>query len=357
MSAPAIHQLLPIFEPGAVGAHAIAARAALRAAGFDSEIYTVEIHPAYAGEGAHDLADHARAARPGDRLVYQMAIGSVVADYACQRPEPLVVNHHNLTPLRYFAGWEPVAAHGVVWGRRQLRELAGRASLGVAVSRYNEADLIEAGFDRTLVVPYLLDLRTFAIKPDARVLDSVRATRAGTEWLFVGRLAPNKAQHDLVKAFAAYRQFHDPQARLHLVGGGADGQYGHAVTSFALALGLADSVVATGPVPPAALAAHYEAADVLVVTSEHEGFCVPLLEAMYHRLPIVAYGEAAVPETLGDAGVLLPTKEPFTVAAAVDRVVRDTGLRAQIVEAGVRRVADYGIDHTGPAFVEAVSAL
>jgi glycosyltransferase involved in cell wall biosynthesis len=356
MSPRAVHQLLPIFEPGAVGAHALAARDALRAAGHASEIFTVEIHPAYAGHGARDLREHARIVRPGDRNVYQMAIGSPVADYARDRPEPLVVNHHNLTPLRYFAGWEPVAAHGVVWGRQQLRELAGRAALGVAVSRYNEADLVEAGFARTAVVPYLLDRSAFAVEPDAARLEALRATSTGGEWLFVGRQAPNKAQHDLVKAFAAYRRFHDPGARLHLVGGGADSAYGHAVTAFATSLGLGDAVVATGPVSAAALAAHYEAADVFVVTSEHEGFCVPLLEAMSHRLPIVAFAEAAVPETLGDAGVLLDTKDPCTIAVAVERVLRDEPLRTQLVAAGTRRLAEFDLARTGPQFVAAVTA-
>jgi L-malate glycosyltransferase len=352
----AVHQLLPIFEPGAVGTHSIAARDALRGAGYESDIFTVEIDPAYAHLGAFELREHARRARPDDRLVYQMAIGSVVADYAFDRPERLVVNHHNLTPLRFFAGWEPVAAHGVVWGRRQLRLLAARATLGVAVSRYNEADLIEAGFDHTTVVPFLLDVGSFAVEPDAQVLAGLRGSRRSSEWLFVGRLAPNKAQHDLVKAFAAYRRFHEPDARLHLVGGGLDDAYGHALRNFIVGLGLDDAIVLTGAVAPSALAAYYEAADVFVVTSEHEGFCVPLLEAMSHRVPVVAYAEAAVPETLGDAGMLLPTKDPCTVAATVDRLTRDRALRALLVDAGTRRVPEYGIDRTGPAFVDAVTA-
>ncbi len=108
---------------------------------------------------------------------------------------------------------------------------------------------------------------------------------------------------------------------------------------------------------PAELAAHYRAADVFVVCSEHEGFCVPLLEAMHHGVPVVAFASTAVPETLGEAGLLLDVKDACTIAAAVDRVVRDTRLRGQLVDAGSTRVLDFDLSRTGPAFLEAVTSV
>lgn len=344
-----VHQFLPTFEPGAVGAHALLARGLLRAAGHASEIFAAEVRGAYAGEQAYPLDRYRGGA---DVLVYQMAIGSVTADFVLARREPLVVNHHNLTPLRYFTGWEHVAAHGVAWGRQQLRDLAARAVLGLAVSHYNEADLQEAGFTRTAVVPYLLDLRSLEVAPAPSV-----QRPAGTVWLFVGRLAPNKAQHDLVQAFRAYREFHDAGAHLTLVGGGNDTAYGRALVRFVHALGLDDAVTITGAVGAEELAAYYRTADVYVSVSEHEGFCVPLLEAMYHRVPIVAYAAAAIPETLDDAGLPLTTKDPCTVAAAVDRLVHDATLRAELVDRGARRVREYDVTRTGPAFVDAVTSV
>jgi glycosyltransferase involved in cell wall biosynthesis len=351
-----IHQVLPIVEPGAVGAHARAAREILRAAGHDSELFTPLVHPEAASWGAHTLDDYRRHARPGDRLVYQLAIGSTAADFVLGRPEPLVVNSHNLTPLRFLAGWDPVGAHGVAWGRSQLRSLAERAVLGIGVSRYNEAELVEAGFARTAAVPYLLDLRSFDVEPDPATTRHLAATRTTHEWLFVGRLAPNKAQHDVIKAFAAFRRFHDADARLHLLGGGRDAPFGVALASFVDALGLHDAVVMTGAVTPSALAAHYRAADVLVVLSEHEGFCVPVLEAMHHGVPVVAFRAAAVPETLGDAGLLLDAKDPCTVAAAVARVRADTALRSRLVAAGHARLPHFDITVTGPELVRALEA-
>jgi glycosyltransferase involved in cell wall biosynthesis len=347
-----IHQFAPILEPGAVGAHTLAARDALRAAGHTSEIYTPEIAPAWSHVGAHLLdAYHGGA----DLLVYQLAIGNVAADFLAQRPEPLVVNYHNLTPLQYFQGWDPVAAWGVTWGRTQLRALAGRTTLGVAVSRYNEAELVEAGYPRTAVVPFLFDASALAAEPDAEVVETMTRTRRGTDWLFVGRLAPNKAQEDVVKAFAAYRRFHDPDARLRLVGGGLDSEYGTTLVNFVRALGLEDAVVFTGGVGQEQLAAHYRSSDVFVVCSEHEGFCVPLVEAMHHRVPIVAFAAAAVPETLGEAGITLDTKDPWTVAAAVDRVVRDEALRRALVDAGATRALDFDPAAARREFAEVVA--
>src|SRR5207248_3376126 len=171
-----------------------------------------------------------------------------------------------------------------------------------------------------------------------------------------GRLAPNKAQHDLIKALAAYRRLYDPRARLHLVGTSSSESYRTALVAYADALDLVDAVEFTGSVSDGELAAHYRAADVFVCVSEHEGFCVPLLEAMHHRLPIVAYAAAAVPETLGDGGLLLNSKDPYTVAAAVQRVVSDADLRAQLVAAGTRRLHDFDLDRSREKLLGAISA-
>ncbi len=201
----AVHQFVPTFEPGAVGAHTLVARDVLRAAGMESEIFAEGVHPAFEHLGAHDFRDYGRRvrARAGDRLVYHVAIGSVVGEFVRERPETLLVDYHNLTPLRLLNGWEPVAAHGVAWVAAQLGALASRTALGIADSHYNEIDLIAAGYRATTVVPILVPPEALAVEPDAEVLERLRATRrpGGTDWLFVGRLAANKAQHDVVKAF------------------------------------------------------------------------------------------------------------------------------------------------------------
>jgi glycosyltransferase involved in cell wall biosynthesis len=357
---PSVHQFVPTFEPGAVGAHMLQVRRVLREMGLGSEIFAEHFRGGSEGTG-HDYRSYGRTlpAERGDVLVYQMAIGSVVADFVLSRPETVVVDYHNITPERFFEVWEPPLIHGLAWGRRQLRDLGARSPLGLAVSEFNRQDLDEAGFGRTAVLPILFDPTELDVVPDEQRFDELMATKAagGTDLLFVGRVAPNKCQHDLIKALAAYRRLYDPQARLHLVGGSSSPAYWTALQRYARHLDLAGAVHLHGSVPPGALAAHYRAADAFVCLSEHEGFCVPLLEAWHHRRPVVAFAAAAIPETLSGAGVMLPSKSPATVAAAVQRVLTDAPLRDRIVAAGTDRLGDFSLARTEATLRKVVEEL
>lgn len=357
----ALHQFVPTFEPGAVGGHVLQLQRLVgEALGAECEVFAEHVHPALEGRARRHL-DYGRRvpARPDDVLVYHVAIGSAVADFVLGRRQRLVVNHHNITPPELYERWEPAAAYGCSWGRAQLPALAARAVLGVADSAYNEGELQEAGCRATATAPILVDLGTLTADVDEAALAGLERDRpgGGADWLFVGRVSPNKCQHDVVKAFAAYRRLYDPRARLHLVGGSSSPAYSSALEGYAAALGLAAAVRLTGPVSAGRLAAHYRAADVLVCLSEHEGFCIPLLEAMAHRVPVVAFASTAVPGTLADAGILLPSKQPATVAAAVHRVVSDAGLRQALVAAGVRRLADFTLERTRARWIAVLGAL
>ena len=358
-----LHQFVPTFEPGAVGSHVLEVQKMARECGWRSEIYREHLHPELAGR-APFYKEYEAAARPDDVCVYQMAIGSVVADFLLARSEPLVVNHHNLTPIRYLNSWDPGTTYGVTWGEAQLRQLAPRTALGIAVSSYNEAELKRAGFEPTTVVPVLVDLPALAHHQDpAADARLVRAKRdGGADWLFVGRVAPNKCQHQIIKAFAAYRQVYDPQARLWLVGGITSPAYGEALGRFIEELGLARAVTLTGAVPQGSLVSYYRHADAFVCLSEHEGFCIPLLEAMWHQVPVVALASSAIPETVGPAGILLAFADgrqprPALVAAAVHRAVADGGTRDRLVKAGSARVEEFSLERTRGRFREAISRL
>jgi glycosyltransferase involved in cell wall biosynthesis len=344
-----LHQFVPTFEPGAVGGHMAELQRLWRESGRgESEVFAEHHRGGFQGRDFRDYGTRRFPARPGDVLVYQMAIGSAVADFVKARPEPLVLNHHNLTPPELLHQWEPGATWGVQWGMSQLRELAGRTSLAVAVSHYNAAQLAEAGYHRIEVAPVLFDIEAFNRDAEAEAVDALLAAKAqgGTDWLFVGRLAANKCQHDVVRAFAVYRRVYDPEARLHIVGAAPADAYRSALERLVSTLGLQGAVALTGGVSAQALAAYYRAADVFVCLSEHEGFCVPLLEAMSNRVPVVAFAAAAVPETLGDGGLLLPSKEPAVVAAAAHRVVSDQAVREALVSAGVKRLEDFTLERS-----------
>ena len=352
----AVHLLLPsLHVADASGAHTLHARDALRAAGYASELFVEHVDAPLAGE-AHPvdrLDDHVVAGRT--LLVYQLAVGSPIADRLMQRREPLVVNYHNLTPAAFFWQWAPDWLGAVESGRQQLHLLAPRVVHAIAVSAFNERDLRGAGYRSTSVVAPFVDLRAFA--PGAGPRARSGPAGGGATWLFVGKLLPHKAAHDLVKALAAYRRAFDPAATLTLVGGHPVPRYAEAVRAYARQLGLADAVAMVGSVSLDELAGHYRGADVFVCLSDHEGFCFPLLEAMHHRLPVVAYDAGAVAATAGRAALVIADKSPAVVATAVHRVLADAPLAARLVAAGTDRLAAFALERTARAFVDTVHAV
>lgn len=358
----AIHQFVPTYEPGAVGAHTAQVQRLVRDMGYQSEIFAEFVVPQFRGD-ARNFGDYGKRVRAhaDDVLIYQLCTGSVVADFVADQKARVVVNYHNVTPVSYYARWEPDLVYGLAWGRDQLRTLAGKAELGIAVSSYNERELVDAGYRRTAIAPVFVDPSVLDEEFDDALAGSLRDTKQGCDWLFVGRISPNKAQHDLIAAFAVYKQVRDSGARLHLVGGSSSEAYRSALEGLTRELGLGDAVHLTGAVSPAALATHYRASDVFVSASEHEGFCIPLLEAMHCRVPIVAYAAAAIPETLSGgrdpAGLLMYDKSPVALSAAVERVCTDEELRAQLVAAGEERLGDFSLATTRARFSEVLKTI
>ena len=353
----AVHQFVPALLPrDATGDHTRALRDALRAAGWESDIYVEAAHDELRGEATY-FEEYPDRARPGDVLLYQLGTSSPVAEFLLGRSEPLVLDYHNVTPESYYEGWEAHTAAKVALAREQVAALAPKAVLGIADSAFNALELDALGCPATEVVPIIVDLHLDAgVDPGERER-LARAHGEATVLLFVGRISPNKAHQRLVEALYVYRRLYDPDARLHLVGPTVTPDYAEAVFAFADELGLAGAVRHGEGLTEAQLAAWYEDADVFVCLSEHEGFCIPLLEAMRSGTPIVALDAGAVGETLGDAGLLLPTARPGTVAAAVDRVRRDPGLAATLVEAGERRLAGFAALATRQRFVDVLAGV
>ena len=291
-------------------------------------------------------------------LLYQLSIGSGVADIFRDRPERKFVNYHNITPADLVEAWIPAVGEEVRWGRAQLRDLAKVTEFAIADSVFNEMELRDAGYPSTTTVPLLIDPEDFTGSPDPAMAARLRRQRAGggTDLLFVGKVSPHKGQHDLVKALAAYRRLYDPKARLHIVGSAISEEYQKAVMRFADELDLTDAVEFAGSVTHEELIAYYDGCDVFLCLSNHEGFCVPLLESMYHRLPIVSYACSAVPETVAQAGLILPDKEPARVAAAIHRVIEDARLRRGLAAAAGERVDWFALPRVKEGFVAALEA-
>jgi glycosyltransferase involved in cell wall biosynthesis len=348
-----VDQVIPsLASRDAIGVHTLHLRDGLRAAGIDSDIFYGNSTQDVQAEGK-PVIELGRATR--DRwLLYQSSIGSPVFDILAARNEPKLVNYHNITPADLLRDWEPAVAYEAALGRTQLARLAPQSRFAVADSAFNESELHALGYEGTAVVPLLIDMQSKSDEPDrqlTQLLAQRKERQGGADLLYVGKISPHKAPHDLIKMLDVLRRTDDPAARLHLVGSPLGETYEPALRAFIDELGLSHVVTLAGSVSGAELEAYFRAADVFVMASDHEGFCVPLAEAMGHGVPIVAYAVAAVPETVGGAGLLLPDKSAVPFAAAVGRVLRDAKLREVLAAAGRARAARFDLAGSTQRFV------
>lgn len=350
----AVHQFVPNFASGdAIGLHVRNTQSVLRRSGYRSEIFYDDVQASVKHLG-RPYTDYEPA--PGDWLLYHLSTGSAMADMVIDAPCDVALYFHNITPASYFERWAPGAAVNIREARSEMRRLASVCKFAMANSAFSEAELLEAGFANTAVVPILIDFNDYDTPPNPRRLSRLESERrsGGARWLFVSRLAPNKCQHDVIGAFAVYRAVHDPDARLAIIGGKTADIYYRSLQVLVDELGLGDSVDLTDTLSFPELLAYYRTADVFVCLSEHEGFMVPLLEAMHFGIPVVAYARTAVPETLADAGVLLDDKDPVVVAEAVHRVLSDDDLRRTLVERGHERAAAGRLEVTSQRLLDVI---
>ena len=333
------HQFHPVLAYGdAVGNDCFELQRMFWSAGVRSDLFAWEAKPEVRAL-VRDYKDLERlTSRDGLLLVHHSMGNDAVSEVAKLSARKAVV-YHNITPAKYFEGLNEHARRYAEVGREQLVELAKSAEFGFADSEYNRRELAEAGCANTAVVPIAIDWEQFDVTPDPAIARALADER--TAILTVGQILPQKAIHDVIASFAAYRES-DRAARLYLVGSTAmSGQYLAQLQQQIAKLGIQDAVTFAGSVTVEQLVAYYRGATAFLTLSDHEGFCVPLLEAMRSDLPIVAHAAGAIPETLGDAGVLLEQKSPETVAAALERVVRDQTLRKELGEKGHRRVGEF----------------
>ncbi len=324
-------------------------RSLLRAAGYDSEIFVEHLDPAL----ADDLFPLEAIPRHGDYvLIVHHSMGHGVFDRIAALPAPKLLFYHNITPPALLAG-APEMAAAAAEGRRQLAAWRRHVVAAVADSAFNALELHGLGYDVVLECPLLLDVDALR----ARVAAGAAPTRAATPpftVLFVGRIVDSKAQDELIDAFAAFRAGFGQPCRLVLIGRGSPPAVA-ALRARADRHGLGAAVELPGVVSDDALHAAFAAADLYVSLSHHEGFGVPLVEAMAHGVPVLAWPAGAVPFTLGNAGVLLHDRAPPAVAEAMLALARDPARRAALAEAGRRRLDAFALDRVRPVLQAALS--
>jgi L-malate glycosyltransferase len=336
-----INQWVPAAHKGdAIGDSARRVRDLLRTMGHDSELYALTIDD----ELRHDVYMFADpAARRGDLTIFHYALPSPMTAAFASLGSGRVLQYHNVTPAEYFAPFDPALFRLAQLGRDELAMLAGHTELALGDSEYNRQELESLGFGRTGVFPIAVDttrVTRAAERPSLeRILDD-----GLVNFLFVGRMAPNKKIEDIIKLAEVYKRYIDAYYRFIFVG-----RYDVVPRYYSMIRALMaeyrlldDRFVFTGAVPDEELAVYYQHAAVYLSLSEHEGFCVPLIEAMAADVPVLAYAAAAVPDTLGGAGVQFAPKDLEYAAELLGALAFDDDLRGRVIAGQRRRLADFG---------------
>jgi glycosyltransferase involved in cell wall biosynthesis len=355
---PRIHQVLATLGYGdAIGHEVLGIQRVLRGQGYESEIF-VETADTRLESLTVDYRDMVGYVRPEDILLHHFSLGSRASRTAYAMPGKMVLIYHNITPPEYFVGVHRDLVGQCFRGRRELTAYIERCSLALGDSEYNRQELQDLGFPATDVLPVVPGFSHLDVPPD-------RALASGfddgwTNLLFVGRVVPNKRFEDLIRWFHVYRTRHNPRSRLLLVGfhSGFE-RYLAMLHALAARLGTPD-VHFLGHVTNEELVALYDIADLFLCASEHEGFCVPLVEAFYKQVPVVAYAAAAVPATMDGGGVLLETKNPFEVARIIETVIDDPRVEEAVVasqDAALERLRGRDFAGTLLRFVDRTLAL
>jgi glycosyltransferase involved in cell wall biosynthesis len=351
-----VNQWLPAAHRGdAVGDSARRMRAQLRALGHRSELFSLTIDD--------DLRDEVLPfddprARRADVTIFHFVLPSPLTDAFARLPHRRILQYHNITPASYFAPYDANLFRLSTLARQELATLAGKVDLALGVSDYNRQELEALGFAPTGVLPLAVDLERLTNAPPRPALEKALDDDF-VNFLFVGRIAPNKKIEDHIRLAEHYKRYVDAYYRFIFVGR-TDAVPKYYSTIRALISEyqmLNERFIFTGPVPDEDLAVYYRKAAVYVSLSEHEGFCAPLVEAMATGVPVLAYAAAAVPETLGGAGVQFAPKDLEVAAELMGALAFDDDLRADVLAGQRERLAAFSDARVQRSLQEAVAAV
>lgn len=326
----------------AVGNDVRAIARALNEAGYATGIFTLAIHPKIKDEGVY-LINMLPELNENDLIIYHYATADELADIIKEAPCKVVLRYHNVTPPAFFHGYNEGAEKVTREGLDEIADLKDAIDYGMVVSDFNKKDLIDMGYQCPIAVaPILIPFKDYEQEPDKDVV--TRYSDGKTNIVFVGRIVPNKKFEDVIACFAAYKEKYDSTARLFLVGNYQETDLYYQYLQDVIKKCGVEDVIFPGHIAFNEILAYYKIADLFLCMSEHEGFCVPLVEAMFFETPIVAYASTAIPGTLGGSGVLVETKEPEAVAEKMHQVITDQACREEIIEKQKRRLEDFSYD-------------
>lgn len=351
-----INQWVPAAHRGdAIGDSARRTRDLLRLRGHISELYALTID--------EDLKGNVRSfndpeSQKGDITVFHFAMPSPMTTAFTKLPHGRVLQYHNITPAHFFAPYDTNQFRLATLGRQELRTLVGHVDLALGDSEYNRRELEQMGFISTGVFPIAVNTERLTNAPRRPALEQT-LNDGVVNFLYVGRIAPNKCIEDYIRLAEHYKRNVDANYRFLFVGRqDAVPNYHETLQALMLKFKIPqERFLFTGSVPDVDLASYYRNATVYISLSEHEGFCVPLIEAMSTDVPIVAYAEAAVPETLGGAGLQFSPKDLEFAAELLGLVAYDEEVRAAVIDGQRQRLKDFSDEQIETQLKETLEKL
>lgn len=336
-----VNQWVPAAHAGdAIGDSARRVRDLLRGLGIASDLFALTIDDRLRDD-VRPFADPA--AKSGDMTIFHFALPSPMTSAFASLNGRRVLQYHNVTPAFYFAPYDPALFRLAALGRRELATLVGQVDLALGDSEFNRRELEELGFSPTGVFPIAVNTERVTQKVTRPALEEILDDGL-VNFLFVGRIAPNKKIEDHIKLAEVYKRYVDAYYRFIFVG-----RYDVVPRYYSMIRALMadyrllhDRFIFTGPVPDEELAIYYQRSAAYISLSEHEGFCVPLVEAMAADLPVLAFATTAVPDTLGGAGVQFAPKDLELAAELLGELAFNDGMRAGVIAGQRRRLDDFG---------------
>lgn len=344
-------QLLTTVSYGdAVSNDVLALHDTLVRAGYDTAVYAENIGKRVPKDVVFPVTECPKLNQK-DIIIYHLSTGTDLNFKLTNMRGRKIIIYHNITPPEFFENYSLSSKILCEDGYRGMKYLSAHADYCIADSEYNKSDLMKAGYQCEIdVLPILIPFDDYKKTPNAEVIEKYE-NDGYTNVLFTGRIAPNKKQEDVIKAFAYYQKHYNEKSRLILVGNyvGME-RYYKRLLRYTRELGV-KNVIFPGHIGFDEILAYYKLADVFLCLSQHEGFCVPLVEAMCFDVPVVAYDSCAIAGTLGGAGILLPNNDPLEAAAAVNFVMTHSEVREKVIKNQRERLLDFEHDKIEQQFL------
>ena len=345
-------QVLPTLAYGdGVGNDTLAMDTILKKHGYKTKVYAENIDRRRP-EGIAEPVERMPRLKPWDVILYHLSTGSELNDRLMEWNCRKIIVYHNITPPHFFQGYSEASVALCHNGREALQRLRDVPELCLADSPYNKQELLDMGYRCPIeVLPILIPFQDYQREPGSEVMERYEGD-GYTNILFTGRISPNKKQEDIIESFACYQKYYNNRSRLFLVGSYQGMEtYQTRLVRYAEKLGVRN-VIFTGHIPFQDILAYYHLADLFLCLSEHEGFCIPLVEAMVFDLPIIAYDSTGVTGTLGDGGILMKEKKPLEVAGMINYVICHPEIRKQLISGGHRRMQAFQMEAVEEQFLQ-----